>query len=327
MASIRQRNGRWQARITRKGFPTEVRSFDTKGAALQWARSIESSVDKGTHTPSNTSNELLFWEVLERYRLTVSPLKRSHADENIKIRALQRDRIASYSMANLTAEVLADYRDRRLRTVTPGTLVRDLAAISSIINHARKEWRIRINNPCALIRKPQLPPGRDRRLNEKELDAMLEALRPVGRRSPWMHPLVQLALETAMRRGELLSLTWDNIDLTARTAFLPMTKNGTARTVPLSTKAVEILASLPRTESAKVFPVTYMVLEQAFKRARLRAGITNFHFHDLRHMATTRLAAKLPNVLELAAVTGHQTVQMLKRYYHPTASELARKLG
>jgi integrase len=130
-----------------------------------------------------------------------------------------------------------------------------------------------------------------------------------------------------MRRGELLALEWRHVDLHAQTAFLPMTKNGTARMVPLSSSAVEILKALPRSETGMVFPLSHMMVHKCFTLACKRAGVHDLHFHDLRHAATTKLAEKLPNVIELASVTGHRTIQMLKRYYHPSAEALARKLG
>jgi integrase len=117
------------------------------------------------------------------------------------------------------------------------------------------------------------------------------------------------------------------VDLVAQTALLPLTKNGTARIVPLSKKAVAVLRTLKQEHLGPVFPLSYMVVNNCFVAACKRAGIIDLHFHDLRHTATTRLAEKLPNVIELAAVTGHQTIQMLKRYYHPKAEVLAQKLG
>lgn len=327
MASIRQRNGRWQVRIARKGFPSEVKTFDSKAAATQWARYVETNLDRGAYVPRSGGGIVLFRDILERYRQTVTPKKRGAADEHIRIKALQRERLAGYSMANLTPELIADFRDDRLRRVSAGTVVRDLAVISSVINHARREWQVNIENPCEMVRKPAMPPGRCRSLSAHELTALREELEPCGRRNRWMLPLVELALETAMRRGELLALEWPNIDLEAQVAFLPLTKNGDSRTVPLSTRATAILAELPRNDGGTVFPITDMAVAAAFKKACKRARIENFHFHDLRHMATTRLAEKLPNVVELAAVTGHHTVQMLKRYYHPRAEALARKLG
>jgi len=149
----------------------------------------------------------------------------------------------------------------------------------------------------------------------------------VGTRNPWMRPLVQLAIETAMRQGELLALRWENVDLTAQTAHLEDTKNGESRTVPLSSRAVAVLEALPRTDDPRVFPITSQAVKLAWKRACKRAGIEGLHFHDLRHEAASRLAERLPNLIELAAVTGHKDLRMLKRYYHPRATDLAKKLG
>jgi integrase len=146
-------------------------------------------------------------------------------------------------------------------------------------------------------------------------------------RNPWVKPAVQLALETAMRRGELLSLQWQDIDVAKRVAHLHVTKNGCTRDVPLSLKACEVLAGLPRSIDGSVFPVTTEAFKQAFSRACLNAKIADLHFHDLRHEATSRLAQRLPNVIELAAVTGHYDLKMLQRYYHVSASDLARKIG
>lgn len=327
MASFRQRNKKWQARVTCKGFPDEVKTFDSKVDAQRWAREIESSMDVGTYVNKSLADELKLFDVLERYKLEVSPTKRGAKREAEGIAFMQRRKMALFSMSKLSPSVIAAYRDERLRTVSPGTIIRELCILSGVINHARKEWSLPISNPCEMVRKPAPPRGRDRLLSTDEEIRLLDELKPTGRRSPWMSPLVSLALETAMRRGELLSLTWVNIDLDRQTAFLPMTKNGSVRTVPLSKNAIAILRSIPIHANDRVFQLSEMGMEAAFRKACKRASISNLHFHDLRHTATSRLAEKLPNVIELAAVTGHQTIQMLKRYYHPQAEALAKKLG
>ncbi|RYG56485.1 MAG: site-specific integrase [Alphaproteobacteria bacterium] len=160
-----------------------------------------------------------------------------------------------------------------------------------------------------------------------EESRLLAAVAPIGRRNPDMLPLVQLALQTAMRRGELLALERTNVDLDAQTAYLPTSKNGMPRMVPLSRVAVELLRAMPINTHERVFSISAPTLAAAFKRATQRALIPNLRFHDLRHTATSRMADKVPNLIELAAITGHQSLQMLKRYYHPNAKILAAKLG
>ena len=147
-------------------------------------------------------------------------------------------------------------------------------------------------------------------------------------RNPFLLPAVILAIETAMRQGELISLNWKHINLKKRTAFLPDTKNGESRGVPLSTTAADILRSLPRSINDQVFPgVTGEAVKRAFIRACRRAHIEDFHFHDLRHEATSRLFEKGLNAIEVASITGHKTLQMLKRYTHLRTEDLVKKLG
>ncbi|QJC24403.1 tyrosine-type recombinase/integrase [Ralstonia solanacearum] len=238
MASIRHRGNKWQARITRKGFPLEVKSFKTRQEAEQWARSVETDMDRGSFVSRSQAEANTLEDIIDRYITDVCPTQRGGADAVIRLRATCRNTLAKLSMAALTPKVIAAYRDERLKQVKPATVIRDLAYLSAIINHARREWDINITNPVALIRKPPTPQGRDRMLSADEEVRLIAALAPTGRRNPWLRPMAILSLETAMRRGELLELRWSNINLDDQTAFLPITKNRTARTVPLSRKAV-----------------------------------------------------------------------------------------
>jgi integrase len=124
-----------------------------------------------------------------------------------------------------------------------------------------------------------------------------------------------------------LSLRWDNIDYSKRTAYLQLTKNGDSRTVPLSIRAIQTLQALPISIDGRVLPINFAALENNFKRARERVNLKDLRIHDLRHTAVTRLAEKLPNLIELSAVSGHRSLAMLKRYYHPKAEDIARKLA
>jgi len=313
--------------VTRKGYPPETNTFNTYDDAVKWARALETEIDRGHYLSRTAAEQLTLKDALDRYSKEVTPLKRGAKDELIRINALQRRKFTNHSLATLTPTIIANFRDERLKTVSGGAVIRDLVLISSVINHARREWGISISNPCALVRKPPVPLGRNRLLLAQEETRLLNEMLPTGRRSSWIRPLTIFALETAMRRGEIIALRWEHVNLSSQTAYLPMTKNGTSRTVPLSMKAVATLRELPRSLDGRVFPLNAAALAAVFRKAANRAGLTDLHFHDLRHTATSRLANKLPNLVELSAVTGHKTMQMLKRYYHPSAEDLAKKLG
>lgn len=221
-------------------------------------------------------------------------------------------------------------RDKRLKKVAPATCRNDLALISHLFTIAAKEWGLAVTNPIKNMRLPSTKNnGRQRRLEGDEEQRLLNALADSGagaRANHWMLPLVQIALETAMRQSELLSLYWSDINLTKAVIRLGDTKNGTTRDVPLSKRTIAVLEALPRYVTGQVFPITASAVKQAFSRACVRAALNNFRFHDLRHEATSRLAEKLA-LHELMKVTGHKDTRMLARYYHPRAEDLAKKLG
>lgn len=327
MASFRQRNGKWQARVIRDGYPDQTKTFELKVDAEKWARAIESKIDKGQFIIVSEAQRTTLGDLISRYLVEVTPSMKGAAEDTIRLKAIMRRPIARWSKVNLSAARIASYRDERLKEVSAGTVIRELAYLSAIINHARKEWGINIPNPILMVRKPPSPQARTRVLTDDEIAKLMLVLEPTGRKSHWTKPAVQLALATAMRRGELLTLTWEHIDLVGRTAFLPDTKNGDARTVPLSSVAVQVLAALPRHISGVVLPVKAFTLDAAFKRGLKSAGLKDLRFHDLRRTAITRMAEKLPNVIELAAVSGHKSLMVLKRYYQPKAEVLALKLG
>lgn len=338
MASFLSRPGGWQAQVRRIGRPPLCKTFRTKADAQAWANQQESEIARGVYRDRSQAERFTLGQILTRYGKEISPLKKSADAEIGRIAFLLRDPITQLRLSDLTPADLVSFRDRRLRKVTGSTVIRDLTLISHAINIARKEWGIVMDNPCCLIRRPKENKPRKRRLSPKEEQRLLAELElslrspegswlPGGCRSEWMKPLVIMAIETAMRRGELLQLEWTDVFLEERFVRLHDSKNGHGRDVPLSSRAFALLEGLPRDPSGKVFPVTGEALKQSFTRAVERARLGDLHFHDLRHEATSRIAPKLGNVLELSAVTGHMSLQMLKRYFHPMASELARKLG
>ena len=180
------------------------------------------------------------------------------------------------------------------------------------------------SNPVACIRQPSLPKGRDRRLEGDEEQSLLGACRRST--NHWLLPLVCFALETAMRRGELLTLEWQDVHVAQGWVHLPDTKNGSPRDVPLSPKDQAILADLPHDLSGRVFPVHFEALKSAWRRLLGRSGVVGLRFHDLRHEATSRFFEKGLNVMEVATITGHRDLRMLQRYTHLRAEDLALKL-
>ena len=324
MASIRARSNKWQARIIRKGHPTIAKTFLTRQDAEKWARSLEIEIDRGTYINKSYAEKTQFKEILQKYLNDVVPQMRSADSQAIRVRKLMKHPIAEVNMAQLSPKHMADYRDERLKVNKPNTVIRELAILSSIINHARREWALNITNPVTMIKKPSSSQGRDRILNDEEFGRLFIELEKI---SPWYKPLVEFALETAMRRGELMSLLWANVNFEKSVAYLPITKNGDSRYVPLSSKAIRIIKSLPRGIDGRVFPLNKGTVSILFLRAVRRAKVEDFHFHDLRHTAITRLASIFSNPMEIAAISGHKSLSMLKRYTHLKAEDLVKKLA
>lgn len=222
---------------------------------------------------------------------------------------------------------LARYRDSRLEMGVGGNTVRlELALISHLYEVARKDWGYEmLGNPAKAMRKPRLPRGRDRRLFIGEEQRLLDYCDKTGK--ALLKGIIILAIETAMRRGELTKLTWSDVDLGTRLAYLHDTKNGEARVVPLSTRAVSAIQTIPRGSGESLVGVHRDNVSSAFASACKACGIQGLRLHDLRHEATSRLFEKGFSMMEVATITGHKSLSMLKRYTHLRPSDLLSRLG
>ena len=322
MASISKSQGMWRVRIRHKRRSDISKVFARKGDATQWAIQTEEALQLGLLSPDQ---DCTLVELLHRYAVEVTPRKRSFGREESRINKLCQYEIGNIRLSNLTSNDVAKFRDERLKTVSGTTVVKDLLLISHAIKTAQREWGFRLaSNPVDNVTKPSVNKPRDRRLEQGEEEQLLKACKQSS--NHWFLPIVQVAIETGMRRGELLSLTWDNVHLDKNWVHLPRTKNGHSRDVPLSSKAREILSSLPRDISGKVFPIHFEALKSLWHRGMTRADLQDLHFHDLRHEATSRFFELGLNVVEVAAITGHKDLKMLQRYTHLRAEDLARKL-
>ncbi len=325
MAAFQKRGKNWRAIIRRKGFEPVSGTFDSKADAVAWAGNVEKEMRDGRYADRSEVERTTLSEAFDRYGREVSSTKKGKAQELVRIEQWKRHAMASRSLASIRSADIATYRDHRLKSVGPNTVRLELALISHLFSIAAKEWGLPVENPVRNIRRPRAPQGRDRRLVNDEEQRLLKACG--ASRSPWLGPLVRLAIETAMRMGEMLNLTWSNVDLARGTAHLPETKSGDRRTVPLSEAAKAVLKQLPRSVDGRVFPIGQMAVERSFQNARTRAKIEEIRFHDLRHEATSRMFEKGLNTVEVATITGHKTLQMLKRYTHLRAEDLVSRLG
>jgi integrase len=345
MAVIWQReNGHWTARIRRKGFPDQTETHRSRADAAAWARDVESRMDERTFSPTQDAERNTFNDIAKRFRADFAPHHYRGKAWQHKLDKLQ-DRLGSYSLIAITPPQVARYRDERLKDadsrikkpteatprVSPATVKSEIDLLSKVFDVAQKEFGISLpmGNPVAGVRKPKGGSARDRRLTASEWNKLMKEC--LKSRNPHLAAATTLAVETAMRQGEMLSVQWQNIDFERQLALLldpTKIKTEEPRAVPLSSRALAALETIQGERTGRVFKTDRMTLYSAFVRACGRAGISDFTWHDLRHEALSRLAERGDfSVLEMAAVSGHKTLQMLKRYTHLQAENLARKLG
>jgi integrase len=350
MATItRNSSGNWKAIIRKKGWPTATKTFRTKKDAQDWARRAEDEMVRGVYIDRAPSGRMTLRTAMNRYLNEVAQTKGNSAISREKNRAkIILQALGDYSLAAITPQLIADYRDRRLTTPSPrtnkplsGNTVRlELALLSHLFTVAIQEWGIGLtHNPVGLVRKPKLPRARDQRITKKEESRLLAVC--AKHSNPMLHWIVVLAIETGMRKYEIVSLKKGQVFLRRRLVHLPNTKNGSVRTVPLTKKAASVLEmavnhSVRPSDTDLIFwgdakdkasgerkPYDFT---EAWEEARNRAGLPYLHFHDLRHEAVSRLVEVGLGDQEVAAISGHKTMQMLKRYTHLRAEDLVEKL-
>lgn len=333
MATIRKKGEfQWHAQIRKKGFEPVTKTFDTKVDAENWAKVKESEMVRGVYTNASESESTTLSELIDRFVKEFAPHHYRAREDNKESWRYQcqhlKTHLGARFLAALDQKLVSKYREDRLKLVKDSTVRKELFMLSKILNFGEIECGISLprGNPVLKIRKPSESKSRDRRLDSEEWAKFVTECK--ASRNIYLWPAVELAVESGMRQGELLGLLWKNIDTKRSLAFLPQTKNGEARTVPLSPRALAILAALPRSIGGLVLPVQRMTLYHVFHAAVVRAGVDDFTFHDLRHEALSRLAERGDfSVLELASISGHKTLQMLKRYTHLQAEDLAKKLA
>lgn len=280
---------------------------------------------------------VLLKDALDRYYESVSKFKKGRLQEFYRISTIKRSWLANKVMADICTVDVAQYRDERLsaknqktgKPLSTNTVRLELALLSSLFNIAKVEWRYCNENPVEVLRKPKPSAGRTRRLSKREEIRISRYFLNKGNTEAYH--IFHLALETAMRQGEILSITWRDVSLSGKYITLHQTKNGDSRTVPLSQRAVSILSERKHScdlNQERVFSYTANGLKSAWRLAILELNIEDLHFHDLRHEAISRLVELgTLNLIEISSISGHRSMAMLKRYSHMDSKQLVRKLN
>lgn len=322
MATITRRGDRWRVQVRRRGQKPLSATFETKARAVAWSHQQEADILAGKRGEFPRKS---LADALDKYLAEESVKKAGLRWERIRIEAFKRSRMASKRLSEITEADIAAWRNERLQRVSGATVRRELGLLGAIFDVAKREWKWCAANPSRDVAKPRGSAARRRGVSTEVIDALRPHL--VGPSAGiQVHRAFRLAIETGMRKGELLALEWGQVSDSTGVAFLPKTKNGDSRAVALSQTALAILEEQKGLDPIKVFTVDPASADTLFRKAVKKAGIPDLHFHDSRSEAITRLSRKL-DVLELARQVGHRDLKSLLIYYAPSAEDMAKKLG
>lgn len=326
MATFNKRGKRWTATV-RLTTGSRSKTFDTKVEARSWANDTEHLMRNNAGLAQGKT----LGDAFIKYAQEIAPIKKGARWEVIRLAKLGRDDIAFIPLLHLTTLDLELWRDRSLVTLKSSSVNRELNIISSVIEVARKQWRWIGVNPLKELDRPKDPPHRDRRISDDEIQRICDALlydenEPVTTQRQHIAVAFLLAIETAMRQGELFTLDWQDVHLDQLFVHLKDTKNGTKRDVPLSSRAKVLVEKLRPASAGNMIDFNQRSCGQIFRRAVRLCGIEDLTFHDTRHEALTRLARRL-DLLDLARMVGHRDPRSLMIYYNATATEIAGRLG
>lgn len=315
MAYVRKYGAGWRVEVEKLGVRDSA-TFPTKGEANAWGAKRETEILEGSGKTANKS----LHDAFDRYILEVCPKRNGERWEKLRLQRIKNE-ITDRPLKQTTTETIAEWRDASLKIRKGSSVRREMELVRGVFEVARTEWKWISKNPCDDAKKPAKSPNRTRTITPQEVKKMLVALgysegEKIALKKQETALAFLISLETAMRAGEVLKA-----QVKGRVAHLPKTKNGDARDVPLSKRAVELFGKIP-----KGFTVSSGTLDKAFRDARDKAKLSGFTFHDSRATALTRLA-KILNVLDLARMVGHRDPRSLMIYYRESAEEIADKLG
>lgn len=331
MATIRKRGESWRAEITKKGIRKSA-TFATKTEATRWAQSLESQIDAGEYSPVP---KMTFAELIDKYVREVTINKGGAREESLRLNRIAKTPLGTVELENLSKRDFEQWQNQRLTEVSVLSVLRERVSLSAVMTQAIK-WEFLKSNPLSLVDKPKEPPARTRRYSQDEIERLVfvsgfdfdkvpdTAISRVG-------ASLLFAIETAMRAGEICNMQWEDVNFDKSTVFLPKTKNGFARTVPLSSTAIKILRHLEqvKADGESVFQIKSASHDAIFRKMKVLAGLdeADLHFHDSRREALSRLAKKV-DVMTLAKISGHRDIKiLLNTYYAPSMEDVAGLLG
>lgn len=318
MASITKRGKSYRVQV-RVNNERRTETFKLKAEALAWAMRTEQEMRSGVRAVE----EHTVSEALRKYAEEVSPGKDGARWEQVRLKKFERSLpFANKPISEVGSADIADWRNKS--KLAPGSIRREMGLLNSVIEIAIKEWGWLSENPMAEVAKPANPKARQRIFTDDEVQRICEKL--TGPKSSLVKIALLLSLETAMRSGEILSLSWDQVDLKKQVAHLLKTKNGDERDVPLSTRAVALIEGLAKAGERLFEGLTATSRDVLFRAARDKCGITGVTFHDARATAITRLSKKV-DILTLARISGHRDLKSLQIYYRESAADIAKRLG
>lgn len=323
MGCVRKRGKSWNAQVRVSGWRSFTKSFSKKSDAIIWINDLENKLRSAPLPDFVNDSKITLAELLLKYAEEITPKHKGRVPENSRLRSIARKWIGKLDIRYLTKQHFIQYRDDRLRNVKGGTVCSELSLIKRVLDTASKKWGFGIPyNPIKDIEFPKGSTSRTRRLVSDEKERLIIAAS--SQRNIFIASIIEFAIETGMRRSEILKLRWCDIDLENGFAYLYDTKNSEDRKVPLTTRCKEIIQKVPQSE-ARVFPISTNCLRLAWDRARKKAGITDLRLHDLRHEAVSRFFEMGMSVPEVALISGHKDVRQLFRYTHLNPENVFQK--
>jgi len=346
MASVLKRPGPkgrtvYQAQVRKKGYPYQIKTFDRKIDADNWARKIEHEMDSGQWKDTKDAAQTTMNEAIDRYLhdTSIRKRKKTQVSEELSARYLKKE-LGKYSLLQVTPEKVANYRDNRLKSMSANSVRIELALLSCIFSIAQKEWAFNgLDNPVKKVSRPKLPEGRCPILSEEQISSLLEQCK--NGNTKLLYPFVLLALHTGCRSMELRGLRWSQINL--KEGYISLvgeeTKGHRSRTVPLTNAAIEILKNLADQHNVSkvldlngnpvglIFPSRFNPMEprdmhMSFNRAVKRAGLDQLpgvgklRIHDLRHLCGSFLVMNDVDIETIRSIMGHRDLSTTQRYLH-----------